>query len=351
MNEEKQLILQMLKEGKITVEEASGLLEAISDNNKNKWDKFSDRLTGAVDSIIKKTTDTIQNFDIDPAIDLTINTGKNEINTEKELRIDDEINEISIDIINGSIEIDRADDSAITIKEEIFSKTNLGEDYLDIEVSDDKLTISIKEEHKVSDIRSNIKLSLGKNLYDSLRVNQVNGKTEISDVDFTNLDIDTVNGKIVLINTASNTTIKNTNGKIDLKNINGALSIENVNGSIYLTNIAGELAEVSNVNGNIRIDGLSANKLQANSNAGNIRIFKIRNTKAIDLESGFGNMVVDTTDYQGDIRADIESKAINVTEKFVNKIQDGKGYEISTNTEKTDLQIKAKSGFGKVSLR
>lgn len=36
MTEEKQLILNMLKEGKITVEEASDLLAAIGDKNQEK---------------------------------------------------------------------------------------------------------------------------------------------------------------------------------------------------------------------------------------------------------------------------------------------------------------------------
>ncbi|MDO5047515.1 MAG: DUF4097 family beta strand repeat-containing protein [Anaerococcus sp.] len=350
MNEEKQMILQMLKEGKINVKEASDLLEAIGDN-KNKADNLSGKIAGAVDSIIKKATDTIQGLDLENSLDLSQFNVKGEVLSEKDLRIDDEIDQIFIDITNGSIEVDRADDKAITIKEEIWAKHKDLEDFLDIEVEENKLRIKVNEAYETSDVRSDIRLSLGKDLYESLEIKQVNGKVEVSDVNFEDLDIDTVNGKITLINTRSNTNIKNTNGRIDLKDIDGSLRVENVNGSIYMTNISGDFAQIENVNGNIRVDGLGSKTLKAKSNAGVIRVFKIKNTENIDLESGFGNMVVDTTDYEGHIRANVYSKSINITEKFVNKIQDGKRYEISTDTEKTDLLIKIKSGFGKISLR
>ncbi len=88
------------------------------------------------------------------------------------------------------------------------------------------------------------------------------------------------------------------------------ISIDNINGPIYLTNIEGEEAEIYNINGNIRIDGLASKNLDASSNAGTIRVFNIENTEDIKLKSGFGNIVVDTTDFSGDIRANVESKAI-----------------------------------------
>lgn len=350
MNDEKQIILKMLKEGKISVEEASDLLEACGDR-KNKTDKFTQKITGAVDSIIKKATDTIQGLDLDQAMDFGQYNIKGEYNTHKDLRIDDDIKEISIDIVNGSIEVEKAYDVSISISSDIWAKKADLNDFLDYEIKEGKLSIFVNESYHNIQATTDLKLSLGKELYERLSINQVNGKVEISDVNFTNLDINTVNGKIQIINLTSDIDIRNTNGKIDVKNITGRLDIDNVNGPIYLTNICGSSAEITNVNGNIRLDGISSERLDASSNAGTIRIFNIKNTEEINLKSGFGNMVVDTTDFDGDIRAYVESKAINITEKFSNKIQDGKGYEISTSTENSDLVVKVKSGFGKVSLR
>lgn len=350
MNDEKQIILKMLKEGKISVEEASDLLSACSEN-KSKTDKLTQKITGAVDSIIKKATDTIQGFDIDQAMDFGQYNVKGEYNTHKDLRIEDDINEINIDIVSGTIEIEKSDEEGIYVKSDVWAKKPDLNDFIDCEIEEDKLSIFVNDTYNNVQATSDITLSLGKDVYDKVQINQVNGKVEISDVDFADLGIDTVNGKIQLINLSANTRIKNTNGKIDVKNVRGALSIDNINGPIYLTNIEGEEAEIYNINGNIRIDGLASKNLDASSNAGTIRIFNIENTEDIKLKSGFGNIVVDTTDFSGDIRANVESKAINITEKFAHKIQDAKGYEISTAVDNSDLNINIKSGFGKVSLR
>ena len=69
MTEEKQMILNMLKDGKITVEEASDLLAAIGDKKKSDND-LGGKITSAVDNIIKKATETLSNIDLDNMIDL-----------------------------------------------------------------------------------------------------------------------------------------------------------------------------------------------------------------------------------------------------------------------------------------
>lgn len=350
MNDEKQMILKMLKEGKISVEEASDLLQACGDN-KGKTDRLSQKITGAVDSIIKKATDTIQGFDFDQAMDLSQYNIKGEYNTHKDLRIEDDIKEISIELVNGSIEIDKADDGAISLSTDVWAKSSDLNDFIDCKIEEGRLEIFVNEAYNNVQASSDIKLSLGKDVYDKLKISLVNGRIELSDVDFLDLDLDTVNGRVQLINIAAPTRVKNTNGKVDIKNLRGDLEVDNVSGPIYLTNIEGDLAEVSNISGNIRIDGLASKKLDANLNSGNIRIFNIKETEKIKLKSGFGNVVVDTTDYQGNVRANVESKAINITEKYANKIQDGKTYEISTSMDEADLDIDIKSAYGKVSLR
>lgn len=350
MNDEKQMILNMLKEGKITVEQASDLLGALG-ANKNKSDNLTNKITGAVDSIIKKATDTIQAIDFDQALDLSQFNFKGEYNTHKEIRVDDEIKTIDIDIVNGDIEIDKSDDNSIAIRADVWAKKADLSDFLNVEVAGDKLSINLNEAYKLMQATCDLKISLPASSYDDLSINQVNGKIEIADVDFNNLDLNTVNGRILLINTKAFVNVSNVNGKIDIKNVFGPIDINNVNGSIYAYNIGGDYADISTVNGNLRVDGLGSSKLTANSNSGTIRVFNIKNTKEISLKSGFGNMVVDTSDFDGIIRANVESKSINITEKFANKIQDGKGYEISTSTEDPDLSIKVSCDFGRVSLR
>lgn len=350
MTEEKQLILNMLKEGKITVEEASDLLAAIGDKKSRETD-FAGKVTSAVDSILKKATEAIGAIDLDQAFDINNFNLKGEINTHKDIRVDDEIDEINIDLVNGEIYVEKSIDQGIIISADIFSKKANLEDYINVEIRDNVLNIEQNDDYKTLGASVKLRVQVGKDSYDKLNINTVNARVEISDTDFGNLNIDSVNGKIMVINTKAKIDINNVNGKIDIKNIDGALSIDNVSGAIYLAGIRGDLLEVDNISGNIRVDGLESEKVVANSRSGSIRIYNIDETIDMDLETVSGTIVVDTTDYNGEIKAFVESPAINVTEKYQNKIKTDEGYDLSTSTDEAQLIIKAKTGYGKVSLR
>lgn len=353
MTEEKQMILNMLKEGKITVEEASDLLEAIGDKKKADPSDLGSKITSTVDNIIKKATETLSNIDLDSAFDIDINNLnlKGEARSHKDMRIDDEINFVDIDLVNGDINIEKSSEPGIIVSADIYSKKENLEDYLSVEVKDDKVYIGENPEYSNTKASVKLSLSLGADLYEGLNIDTVNGRIEIADTDFNNLNIDTVNSRLILANSKSDIDIDSVNGKVDLKNIEGKIGIDNVNGGIYLTNVSGDLVEVDNVNGNIRVDGLRSDKLKADSNSGSIRIFDIKDTKDLDLDTGNGTIVVDTNDYNGKIRAFVESPSINAVEKYTNKIETSTGFEISTSQEEEDLKITAKTSHGKVSLR
>lgn len=350
MTEEKQLILNMLKEGKITVEEASDLLGAIGDK-KIKENDFAGKITSTVDSIIKKATEAISAIDLDQAFDINNFNLKGELNTHKDIRVDDEIDEINIDLINGEILVEKATDSGIVISADIFAKKGNLEDYIDVEIRDGVLEIKENDDYKNIGASVKLRVQVGKDFYEKLDINTVNAMVEIADTDFGNLNIDSVNGKIMVINSKSAIDIDNVNGKIDIKNIEGSLNIDNVSGAIYLSGIKGDKVEVDNISGNIRVDGLASDKISAESRSGSIRIYNIKDTKNIDLETVSGMIVVDTTDYEGEIKAFVDSSAVNVTEKFQNKIKTDEGYDLSTSTDEAKLTIKAETRSGKVSLR
>lgn len=350
MNDEKQMILEMLKEGKITVEEANNLLDAVGGKKIKSENDFISKLSQSIDSVIKKTTETINNIDFDN-FDIKEFNIKGESNTHAEMRIDDEINKISIDIPNGKILIERAVDSVITLSQDIWSKKNDLIDYLDIDIDEDSLNITVNDKYNNVDASAVIKLSLAKNLYENLEIDIVNGTVEISDVDFKDQTIDSVNAKITIINSSGNLSIDNVNGKIDIKNTNGELEIDNVNGAVYLSNISGEMASVDAVSGNIRVDGLNSKEFDADTTSGNIRIFGIKDTKNISLDSTSGNIIIDAEGYNGDIKANVDGHYLDISDRFKNKIQNEDGFEVSTNINNTDLNINIDSSFGKVSLR
>lgn len=353
MNDEKQMILEMLKEGKITVEEANSLLDSLGGKKSRPENDFISKFSQSMENVIKKTAETfenISNIDLD-SIDINQYNIRGKVNTHKEMRIEDEINNISIEIPNGKLSIERANDSAITVNQDIWAKKSDLIDYLDIDIDGDKLVIRSNEKYENNDASAVINLALGKNLYESLKVDLVNGEIQIEDVDFTNAELDSVNSKVNIINLSGDIHVNNVNGKIDIKNTNGNLNVENVNGSIYLSNITGQSANAETISGNIRVDGLDSKSFKADTNSGNIRIYNIKDSKEINMSSGFGNIVIDSENYQKDIKAYVVSQGLNLGDKFRNKIQKDKGYEVSTNAENADLDISAKAGFGKISIR
>lgn len=350
MTEEKQIILNMLKEGKITVEEASDLLNAIGDK-KSRENDFAGKIGSTVDSIIKKATEAISAIDLDQAFDINNFNLKGEINSHKDIRVDDEIDEINIDLVNGEISVERGTEEGIIISTDIFSKKANLEDYINVEIRDNVLDIEENTDYKSLGASVKLRVQVGKDYYEKLNIDTVNARVEIVDTNFGDLNIDSVNGKIIIINSKANVDIDNVNGKIDIKNVDGKLSIDNVSGSIYLATMKGELVELDNISGNIRVDGLESDRLSANSRSGSIRLYNIKDTSEIDLETVSGTIVVDTNDYDGDIKAFVESPAVNVTEKFTNKIKTDEGYDLSTPGEEAKLNIKAKTNYGKVSLR
>ena len=350
MSDEKQMILEMLKDGKITVEQANDLLDAIGGKKIRNERDFISKLSQSIDSVIKKTSETIGNFDLE-SLDINQFNIRGDINTHKEMRIEDEINTINIDIPSGKIFIERAIDSAISLTQDIWSKKDNLIDYLDVEINEDILNIHLNEAYKNLDASAVIKLELGKSLYDALNINLVNGVIEIEDVDFSSSDIDTVNTKVNIINSQGNLDIDNVNGKLDLKNTNGYLNVENVNGTIYLSNISGDGAKVKSTSGNIRVDGLSSTEFKAENSSGNIRIYNIKDVEEIDLNSGSGNIVIDADSFDENIKANVVSKDLVFADKYKNKVEKDQGYEISTSIDEAKLNIDILAPFGKVSLR
>lgn len=357
MNEEKKMILDMLKEGKITVEQASDLLEAVGkDKAKNNDDNFINKLSQSFESIMKKTSEKLSNIDIDFDInDLNIPSNLYNINAtakENQTKIDDDINEISLDITNGSFKIERSQESSIIVDQKVYfkNKADVDKEYLSIDVIEDRLEIKLNDAYKTLNARPEIKLYLGKNIYDKLDIDLVNGDVEICDVDFKENLISTTNVKTTIINSSGNIDIDNTNGKIELRNTNGNLKIDNVNGPIYLTNVSGDVANIEVINGAIRSDGLNVDSLNASTNAGSVKLSKIADSKDIKVRTQFGSVTIDTENINKEIKAFLNAPSYHISDKFKNKLQKDGGYEVSTNPDITDLDVEVTTRFGSVSI-
>ena len=73
--------------------------------------------------------------------------------------------------------------------------------------------------------------------------------------------------------------------------------------------------------------------------------------KKINMATQFGSVVVDTNEFNKNIKALIKSSSYLIADKFKNKLQTKDGYQVSTDPEESDLDLDIKSAFGKVSLR
>lgn len=354
MNEERQMILEMLKEGKINVEEASDLLEAVgSDNRDRDEDNLIYKLSSSLEKVVKKTGQTLSNIDFDSMTNPNNLYHINSVSVENETHIDEEVKEIEIHLINGDINIEKSEDDTTLIKEKVYFKEKTEEvtDFLIIDVDEGVLSININPDYRNFNASANLKLSLGSNIYDSLSMETVNGEINLSGIDFTKNLINSVNGKISVKDSKGDLAIENVNGKIELTNTSGNLDVDNVNGSINLYNTGGPLANISAVNGSVRVESIDVESLKVNSQSGSVRLSKLGEISEISLNSGYGTVVVDTEGFFGDVSATIKSTNHSISDKFKNKIQRKDGYQISTDPEKTDLNMDLKSGFGKIIVR
>ena len=87
------------------------------------------------------------------------------------------------------------------------------------------------------------------------------------------------------------------------------------------------------------------------SKAGSIKIFKIVDAKEVNIGTQFGSVVIDTNEFNKNIKALIKSSSYSIADKFKNKLQTKDGYQVSTNPEESDLDLDIKSAFGRVSIR
>lgn len=358
MNKEKEMILNMLKEGKITVEEAGDLLEAIGADKKRPEDTFVNKFSSSVEKAIKKAGEAFSSIDFD--IDLgnftqgsNFNISKNGIVSQDSTKIEDEISEIDVNLVNGKIEIERSQDPYILVDTSCYfkNKSDEVEDYILVNVEGGKLVIENNDEYKKGDVGVTLNLSLNKAIYDRLKIDLVNGTVAISDVDFLKNEIDGVNCKMEVINSSGDIDIDNTNSKVSLQSVNGNISIASVNGNINLSNVSGDSLKVDSVTGSIRIDGLATKEVGLNTNSGSIKIGQIKEGGTYNLDTGFGNVVVNAEDFAGDIRALVKASSYSAGQRFTNKIQRKNGYEISTNPETWDLDMTVETGFGKVTIK
>lgn len=301
MSEEKKLILKMLKEGKITDDEALNLLNAIGEKddkkeNKNKINdsSFEKSVNGFVNTILtgvekalNKAGEAINNMDIDLA---NVNFSNIKYNGSKTIikktdKINDPIN-LFINNLNGSIQIQNSNEDyveciAITSYDDKFYDNN--SEFIVHKIEGNNHYFGIDTDKNNINFISQLIVNIPTNKTLNLRVKNSNSKILANNLELENVIFETTNGKIEARNikaydleaTTTNSKIElfeikskllkahTTNGKITLSKLNCVeIDAKNINGSLYINNVYDDARNMNlkSTNGGIYIEGINFEK-------------------------------------------------------------------------------------------
>ncbi|MBS4534403.1 DUF4097 family beta strand repeat protein [Clostridium sp. D2Q-14] len=299
MNEEKMMILRMLKEGKISEEEAFKLLDVLEKKedekdfeaklNKNleeKFNKFGENfgekvgkigedLSDGASSLTDKIMDMVDSF-MDKGGFTNILGSHDTKNEILELEVNDIENPV-LDIkgINGNINLNPWSKDYVYVKAICYIKKN--------KISTDENIMDLrKEKNKIilkplfnSNIGVKLDISVPLQYYNEINLITSNGKINIYDLKAENIISNTTNGSITLNSITSKNTIDlNTkNGRITLKDIkNNDLNIITKNTSINLDNVTCEKGTLISQNGKINLNNSTIDTIDINTSNSPIKV-------------------------------------------------------------------------------
>lgn len=352
MSDEKKIILRMLKEGKITEEEAITLLDSIKDNNKPKNDfsqfesNIIEKITQAATKIGKKSQEMINSFDFE---DINIKFNSNlEQKTKAERIVSENIigvenPELEITNRNGKIVVETWDNEEIEAKSDInyderFVSSN--HNFIKIQRQDNKVIIEPDYEKATpKHFDMNVKVSIPKRFFENITLSSTNANIEINNVETNNLVVESTNAKIKVKEIKSNnSTISSTNARISVDGIDGEeLKINTTNGKIELNNLDTKKVELITTNGTILVANLKdkVERITASTNNGNI---------LVSLKDLFKPVKAKVTNYFKDIDTSnfSDSKFSNFVTEDGSMIAYSDGYD--EEGEKLDIEASTYNG-------
>ncbi|WP_311443215.1 DUF4097 family beta strand repeat-containing protein [Ezakiella coagulans] len=310
MNEEKKMILKMLEQGKITVEQAEKLLDAVNENSsenseepkKNTEYKIPEddsKMNGffsGIGDFVKKTVQTA----IETATGSTSflgdfkakERGKSDMVKSFRKDLDENIEEIKLDLGESQIVVKETDEDAPFIKvwvDKEFTEEEFNSEFEVLYRSDDSVCVSqIKRSKSVSINIIGGKSEKGYN-YSSitelyipssnnislLDLNTETGGISISDIDIGDLKAVTDFGGVRLNSIdVDDLSVAADAGSIDASNINcDDLTLTADFGSIKLDNINADLVRLTSDAGNILASNVNCDDIKLATDAGNLKIF------------------------------------------------------------------------------
>lgn len=261
MQDERKLILNMVKDGKISEDEALKLLEAL-ESPKMESDleesakTIANRFISGIDSALRKTSDVIQGLDVN---DWSLSFGSNKAKTEKFLKkpFDGKKN-LKIENFNGNIQIYSWENECIETRASIsYDMRKLDPNYDFIIMEEDEESLIIKSNHTKLNNKFECRLSIAipRTMEKSLSITSVNGSIELNFINASELNLKTTNGNMSLNAVVSpKSIIKTTQGNISLTDFEGdSLNVNSTNGSISITDLSAKTLDAQTINGLVKI--------------------------------------------------------------------------------------------------
>lgn len=262
---EQDQILEMLQKGKITVEEAKSLLDALNyedpvKKNKNvisfDVDKAKEGIQGigkSVNDFIKGTFATIFDKDFDFQI-----KGKFDL-FQKLFKVDVsniENPELFIHNRNGAVQLEESDDDELNINVKVYYKNmeNFDESsFFTFENDGDRITFKSKKPSENEQFYLEVVAQVPRKEFANIVVDTTNAPITVEDISVSKLDLSTANGRITL-----------EDSEID------ELSLTTSNGPIVIEDTTGLVAHVKSSNGKISIENISFNEFKGTTSNGKI---------------------------------------------------------------------------------
>lgn len=349
MTEEKKIILTMLKEGKISQEEALRLLDAVEepksdqdfeDTAKNFLNKFMNGLNSA----LKKTGDALAGIDVN---DFGVDIGQNRAKTENIIKtqIQGPSPRVHVRNTNGRVHLYTWDNDYIETRTSVsFDKRELDQDYdfITIEESEGTYTINSNQTKLSNRFTVSLSIALPRICFNEFMVESTNGSIEVNFLEAKQMTLESTNGSIECNSVSiENATLETTQGNIDINDVSASrLSANTTNGTITCKDVSIENLITQTINGLVRIGEINK---------------EVRN---IDSSTVNGNIYISIADFTRPIKASLKGKTRNelteLLENFSEVKKEGKTTLATTetydDTRNDNMEINSSTVNGRISI-
>lgn len=366
----------MMKDGKISEEEAMKLLDAIGEKEfsekesterqfdgysfdentdesyKNLEESFFDKLSNSIDKMVRKTSEAIGSIDFD---DISVNIGsafsKFNARADRTLVVDlDDLDEepmINIKNKNGKINVFQWDNEFMEVRARIQYDDKMisaNNEFIKVEKRDNTVFVAPDfDENLNHPFNIILNVAVPRAHYGQIDIVTTNGSIEANYLDAKKILVKTTNGKIISNNLRGETTELNSS-----------------NATIEVISNEGEQLNVNTSNGKIVLNGVYVKNANIRTSNGRIQVADISSlTKNIDFYTSNGNVKIDVNNFHGPIKVDLENvnrhtTNANISDRFSSVINNGGDFVAYTegfsDENENSLRINGSTTNGTVNI-